>query len=294
MARKAPSPHSQLWRWEVQKWLASEDIVSGDTPPANPRDNQLWYNSADGCTYIWYVDPDSGQWVQISAPMGDFVYRAGDTMAGMLSLFADPTVALHAATKAYVDARANLFPPSDGNEYVMVNGIWRLRQQTFDMAGKSTQVVNVPAWGPTQARLAGFMFSNSAGGQSRLQVSGDGTTFDTTSIYTGAGFYHISQSNAFNNYANVTGTFFVLSDTSDNQEIAMHFDAVLDLQRSRGATGYINYRVKSGAYYSANQMVQYNFDGWVQPTTGSGLLKAFRIVTVNPMIGGKVSVEWLA
>jgi hypothetical protein len=288
----ALNPYSQHWRWDVAQMLGA--YVS-DTPPANPNGNQLWFNSTTGGLYVWYVDPDSAQWVQVSQPGNmDFVKRAGDTMNGLLTLSGVPTAALHAATKGYVDGRSVTLPPVDNGEYAMVNGGWRLRQQTFDMAGKVSQNIAVPAWGPTQARLAGFVYSASAGGQTRLRVSGDGTFFDDTNIYTGAGFYHISATNAFNNYGNVTSTFFVLGDTTDNIEIAQHFDAVIDLQRSRGATGYVNYRVKSGAYYSANQMVQYNFDGWVQPSTGSGLLKAFQISSVNAASAGKIVVEWLA
>lgn len=34
------------------------------TPPASPVDGDIWYDSSEGFTYIYYVDVDSSQWVQ--------------------------------------------------------------------------------------------------------------------------------------------------------------------------------------------------------------------------------------
>jgi hypothetical protein len=46
------------------------------------------------------------------------VAKAGDTMTGALTLSADPTNALHAATKAYVDAQiSGVTPGSTTNGY---------------------------------------------------------------------------------------------------------------------------------------------------------------------------------
>jgi hypothetical protein len=33
------------------------------SPPSNPRQGQLWWDSADGGLFVWYCDPTSGQWV---------------------------------------------------------------------------------------------------------------------------------------------------------------------------------------------------------------------------------------
>jgi hypothetical protein len=37
-----------------------------DTAPGSPVNGQLWWNSVNGNLYIWYVDADSSQWVQIN------------------------------------------------------------------------------------------------------------------------------------------------------------------------------------------------------------------------------------
>ena len=42
----------------------------GDTPPTQPSPGAEWYCTLDGRSYIWYVDADSGQWVE-SSPQSD-------------------------------------------------------------------------------------------------------------------------------------------------------------------------------------------------------------------------------
>jgi len=58
-----PNPHSQLWRWEVAAMLGAP---ASDKPPSNPSANQLWWESDTGALFIWYVDVDSAQWVQVA------------------------------------------------------------------------------------------------------------------------------------------------------------------------------------------------------------------------------------
>ena len=44
-----------------------EELIPGTettpTPPSNPVEGQLWWNSDDGRLYIYYTDVDSSQWV---------------------------------------------------------------------------------------------------------------------------------------------------------------------------------------------------------------------------------------
>jgi hypothetical protein len=42
-------------------------VQISDTPPPDPEDGDMWWNSDDGRLYIWYVDPDAdAQWVDAS------------------------------------------------------------------------------------------------------------------------------------------------------------------------------------------------------------------------------------
>jgi hypothetical protein len=57
--------------------------------------------------YVWYVDPNTSQWVVTNNSGGNYLPLTGGSMSGPvgnLTLAADPTVALGAATKQYVDA----------------------------------------------------------------------------------------------------------------------------------------------------------------------------------------------
>lgn len=62
----APSDGDQYARKDAA-WSAidipPETIVS-PTPPPNPIESQLWFDSTDGRTYVYYTDTDSSQWVE--------------------------------------------------------------------------------------------------------------------------------------------------------------------------------------------------------------------------------------
>lgn len=54
-------------------------LVIGDAPPASPYPGQLWWASAIGQLFVWYVDPNTSQWVvcnnalnSISLDMGGY------------------------------------------------------------------------------------------------------------------------------------------------------------------------------------------------------------------------------
>jgi hypothetical protein len=89
-------------------WAGDASLYISDTPPVGASDNSLWWESDTGLLFVRYNDGDSTQWV-IALPMPDvagFVAKAGDTMTGPLVLPGNPTTALQAAPKQYVDATA--------------------------------------------------------------------------------------------------------------------------------------------------------------------------------------------
>jgi len=59
--------------WDGVKWTSVNGAGGGgnakvdvdDTPPTNPTEGNLWFNSSNGILYIWYVDADQ------SAPLGE-------------------------------------------------------------------------------------------------------------------------------------------------------------------------------------------------------------------------------
>jgi hypothetical protein len=82
-------------------------IYISDTTPTGAPANSLWWESDTGMLYVNYNDGDSTQWVA-AVPVPDtssFLLKNGGTMTGLLVLSADPTAALGAATKQYVDSK---------------------------------------------------------------------------------------------------------------------------------------------------------------------------------------------
>lgn len=93
-------------------WSIDGTGVSGPTPPVEPPDGLLWWDSISGQLFVWYNDGNSKQWV-IASPVPDpaqFLLKAGDTMIGQLTLANAPAVDLHAVTKKYVDDKIAAIP----------------------------------------------------------------------------------------------------------------------------------------------------------------------------------------
>jgi hypothetical protein len=59
----------QLLRADLKNATAGAGVTVGDTPPSSPTLGSMWFNSATGALYIYYIDPNGGQWVQpVAAP----------------------------------------------------------------------------------------------------------------------------------------------------------------------------------------------------------------------------------
>lgn len=64
------------WVYSSSKgaWLAKPleptTAVTSDTPPANPIDGDMWFNTENGTTYVYYNDGSSAQWVEMVASPG--------------------------------------------------------------------------------------------------------------------------------------------------------------------------------------------------------------------------------
>ena len=82
--------------------LDGASIHVGDQPPTDQIEGSLWWNTTDNTLYIYYTDATSEQWVTASPPgnadMGAFVEKAGDHMAG------DLTIGRNNETKITLDA----------------------------------------------------------------------------------------------------------------------------------------------------------------------------------------------
>lgn len=144
-------------------------LTVSDTPPASPTQGTLWWDSVGTQLYLWYTDPNSSAWV-VAVNQSGFVSDApndantygrhanawsptlpisGGTLTGPLTLNADPTAALQAATKEYVDAAAAPGPANVGRNLIH-NPIFSIAQRG---AGPFTgpSVYNLDRWKATYA-----------------------------------------------------------------------------------------------------------------------------------------------
>jgi hypothetical protein len=59
-----------IYDQENSQWIPGEggsQFVVSDTAPTNPENGDTWFKSDTGKTYIYYVDADNGQWVEIAS-----------------------------------------------------------------------------------------------------------------------------------------------------------------------------------------------------------------------------------
>jgi hypothetical protein len=59
------------YQWDGEKWnTRMRDCIGGanpgPTPPPNPFNGLLWFNTVNGRLYVWFDDGDSKQWTDIS------------------------------------------------------------------------------------------------------------------------------------------------------------------------------------------------------------------------------------
>lgn len=261
-------------------------VAIADGPPASPTAGTMWFESDTGHTFIWYVDPGGppGQWLQINAgAMGPQGITGSQGLQGIQGVKGD--------TGEVPEA------PSDSGEYVRVNGVWRLIRQSFDTAGKITQDIPVPTWGPTQARLTTYTLVPSTSNTLAWRISTDGTTFPSgASDYADGGWYHTSSgAGAFGN-SSLTARSYWYGGVASFGNVPFQMDLVVVLVRSTSAL-YFSFRSSTTDWTSSsmNHQMQSGYAGGA--VFGTGLaIKALRWFTVNatPVPSfGKIVVEWL-
>jgi hypothetical protein len=162
------------WVWDGQKWnvnsvAAGQYIIISATPPTNPIIGSLWWDSTGGQLYIYYNDGNSAQWVTaINQGFGGlYLPLSGGTLTGPLILAADPTVALGAATKEYVDIAPNIIPknyPLNSNR--IINGDMRIDQRNngANVAGAASLLYIVDRWAYNSSLAGHFTLGRNGGG----------------------------------------------------------------------------------------------------------------------------------
>jgi hypothetical protein len=138
--------------------------------------------------------------------------------------------------------------PSDGGEYVRVNGVWRLKEQSFDASGKAAQDITVPV-GAKQCRIMGSVYNSTIASTAViLQASFDGTTFAAgAGDYINAGAQHDTGTGGYQNLALSTTSSVYITPLSTSIDYAHVFTFECLLIRP-STTQKFNGKVYSGCY----------------------------------------------
>ena len=205
-----------------------------------------------------------------------YVRKSGDAMTGALSLAGDPTQALHAVPKQYLDAQ----------------------KQRISLAGGKQFDVQVPA-GAKLARLTAVIFpTTSANMQPCLQVSvAPGVFISGATDYQYSGYAHASNVTPTTVSGAHSANFHgILLGNHAHTTLPAHFEAVITLARPTTAH-FFQSDVKSAAWTSSGNVHSF-YSNYVMPVpSGSALsLLAFRLLSVvgdSWAAESYLNVEWL-
>ena len=115
---EAPSDGKQYARKNDTWSEVLPTTSSGDSPPSNPTDGLIWYDSDSGKSFVYYVDGDSSQWVELNPSWTGGIADDGVTTVKLLDgAVTTPKVADNAVTTAKI-LDANVTPAKLDRTYV--------------------------------------------------------------------------------------------------------------------------------------------------------------------------------
>jgi hypothetical protein len=83
--------NGRTWKWTGNQWTAqavttptSAPVYVSVSPPANPIQGSLWYDSNNSYLNIWYKDLNGGQWISVTPFPQDTITQQGGTFEGAI------------------------------------------------------------------------------------------------------------------------------------------------------------------------------------------------------------------
>ncbi len=81
--------NGRTWKWTGTQWTAqavttptSAPCYVSVSPPPNPIQGSLWYDSNNSYLNIWYVDLNGGQWISVTPFPEDTIDQNGGVFQG--------------------------------------------------------------------------------------------------------------------------------------------------------------------------------------------------------------------
>jgi hypothetical protein len=245
------------YAWEGGGSIALPSVaVVSDTPPASPVPGALWWESDSGLLFVNYADGTSTQWVQINSVRDE--------------------------------------PPRDGNEYVRVNGVWRLIGQRVLLSGTQVDVA-VPSWANI-LQMTGRVYHTAGTSVVALRFSGDGTTFlSGASDYFSGGAYHVTS--GFGGGQPGPASYIDLTGGDDNTTVGHLFTTMLDVARPDNSIGFLVKGYSYGFHTSNGFTTSWYGGGLNAPgLLSQSRLAALRILAVSGpsfVAGSSVHFRWM-
>lgn len=196
-------------------------IEVGDAAPPTPADKSLWFEADSGALWLRYPDPTGEKhWLQVNASL--------------------------------------ILPPQDGAEYVMRNGIWRKKCETFTWTTqKVAQVVLCP---PGATKVTARIFVSNATPQATgslgFQASQDGgaTWLLASGSYYASGLY--ADGSGTGNSAIAAYTFGYLGWSTNNTSVGNHCTADIQLVRPVTGGSTMTWHAVGGGYFDTAPYTQ--------------------------------------
>jgi hypothetical protein len=83
--------NGRTWLWTGTQWTAQavttptlSPVYISVSPPANPVQGSLWYDSSNSYLNIWFVDLNGGAWISVTPFPQDTITQQGGTFEGAI------------------------------------------------------------------------------------------------------------------------------------------------------------------------------------------------------------------
>jgi Collagen triple helix repeat (20 copies) len=207
----------------------------------------------------------------------------------------DTSIATTAFVKTAVAAAGGgPLPPNDGAEYVMRNGVWRMKSQSFVMDGVASQLVTVPA-GAKMVRIVGSAYPLVGNGVT-AQIAVSGTTLITSNYSWGGASFNTGTDQTLIYAESAGSSAMFVTGTANMTNFPHTFTAEMNLVRATTANSF---SMKShGICHSnlANRLLRTAlFNNWLDPAQTMALsVTAFAIMSGSTFGNGSyLEVTWI-
>ena len=117
-------------------------FTSNDTPPEDPVEGERWYDTTLGLEFVWVLDENSGQWVEISTAGNGEKGADGNQGYGSVNFYTRNYVGNSTTTNFVISADLTV-----DNVFVFENGVMQFPTTDYTINGTTLSFLTAPATG---------------------------------------------------------------------------------------------------------------------------------------------------